>query len=269
MNKEEYIIKQINLEYKCNLPDFINKIKNSNRIIFTKFGDGEFNCMNYEKGHNCDGDTYTDNLGDNLKKSFLDLCNLSKNEDIYIGKWHSDENKIIRYYGDLLYNNLIENKTDLIDIPFVDYHLCYNDHLSFGENHDLYNFVKTIQDINKFKIIISNNNNIRLLNIFKGDFYITIPYNSWFANNMYNELYNILYNYLNENNDAIVILSAGLASKILISNLALKFENASFIDIGSGFDLLASKKLTRSWSKTHSYIDEYNYYKNLLPNDFL
>jgi hypothetical protein len=49
-----------------------------------------------------------------------------------------------------------------------------------------------------------------------------------------------------------------------------KYPKASFIDIGSGFDLLVRKKYTRIYYNTniHTYLDEYNYYKDLLPPDY-
>jgi len=270
-DKENYEILQINNGYKCDLNHLINNIKNNNRVIFTKFGDGEYNCMIHTVGNNCDGDTYTNDLGDKLKEAFNELSYLSKDDDgIYIGKWHSDVQIMLRYYSSIFYDFLKEKESNLINIPFVDYHYCYNEHRHFGENKDLYNFVKTIQEINKYKLVVSNEENVKLSLIFKVNNYITIPPNSWYANNLYDKLYNAIDNQLNNYNDAIVILSAGLATKVLIKDLAIKYKNASFIDIGSGFDLLARKRMTRQWydCKEHGYLDEYNYYKDLLPIDF-
>lgn len=270
--KEEYIEKQINNDFKCDLTHMTNNIKNNKRVIFTKFGDGEYNCMNHHNGNNCDGDKYTNELGDELKKSFISLSLLSKNEDgIYLGKWHSEVNTIIKYYADIFYDYLEKNNIELLDIPFVDYHFCYNEHKYFGNNNNMYEFVKSIQDVDKYKIIVSNNLNKRLMTIFKGNNFAEIPENSWYANGLYDVLYGVLFKELSYYNDGIVILSAGLATKVLINELSSIFPNASFIDIGSGFDLLARKKPTRIYYDciSHSYEDELSYYKGLLPIEFI
>jgi len=267
MNETEYVQNQLNNSSENKLSEIVNNLKENKRIIFTKFGDGEFLCMSNHNGRNCDGDTYTSELGSNLIKSFNELCYLSKTDNVYIGRWGN--NNIIEYYIKIFYKYLKNNNYDLMNIPYVDYHTCYNSYYNFDKK-DLYNFVETIQQSNKFKIVISNEYNIKLSKIFKSNTFVRIPSNSWYANNLYNQLYEAVDNKLNDNNDGIVIIAGGLGSKVLINDLCKKYKNASFIDIGSGFDLLATRKLTRmNGNDECSYNGEYNYYKNLLSDEFI
>ena len=66
-------------------------------------------------------------------------------------------------------------------------------------------------------------------------------------------------------------------SGFLIANLASNYPKASFIDIGSGFEILATKKDTIDWHQEHKckkednytlYEHQINYFKELLPEDF-
>ena len=267
--EEYYIEKQISNNYICDLDKMVENMRNNKRVIFTKFGDGEFACMNKEQGENCDGDKYSEKMGEELREAFIILCNLYnfKNENVYLGRWHSRMDVIIRYYGTLYYEYLINNNKPIKDIPYVDYHFCYNYHPFGFKKNNLYDFVKTVKENSKYKILITNENNIKLNDVFGSKFFLKIENKCWY--NKYNNVYNYLDKILSADDNAIVIIAGGLASKILIKDLALKFNNTSFIDIGSGFDLIATKKLSRSWEHGyHTYQDEYEYYKNLLPDNY-
>ena len=109
--------------------------------------------------------------------------------------------------------------------------------------------------------------------IFNGSYYIEIPDNSWFAKGYYNSIEENLSSLLNKYNDAIVIIAGGLASKVIIANVSSKFQNASFIDIGSSFDILSTRNDTRAWGKreiefTNSYENQLVYFKEVLPDNY-
>jgi hypothetical protein len=53
------------------------------------------------------------------------------------------------------------------------------------------------------------------------------------------------------------------SNKVMLNMQLLQNFNMSCIDIGSGFDLLATGKHSRPWG--HSYEDELEYYKEILP----
>lgn len=272
--EEYYVNKQINGDYIGELNNMNDDLKNNKRVIFTKYGDGEYNCMNFSDVNNfgynnCDGDKYSVELGEKLRESIIILSNLRnfKNECVYIGKWHSCVNIMIKYYASLYYEYLINNQKEIKDIPFVDYHFCYNYHpLGFKKNNNMYDFVNIIRNSNKFKIVISNGANEKLNVIFNSNFFFKVSNNNWYVK--YDNVISLISNILDIHNDAIILLAAGLASKVLIKDLAVKYNNVSFIDIGSGFDLLATKKLTRASDVQHTYNDEYEYYKNILPPNY-
>lgn len=272
LSKAEYILQGFNKPFiHENVQHLLTNLC-ENRIIFTKFGDGEGRCMMYHEGANCDNDQHTKQLADALRQSFVTLCDMATTENVYVGKWHSDQHTFINLYLEILYDYCIAKNNPLISPPFVDYHFCYPDN-HFHENQNMYDFVKTLQTINKFKIVVSNSSNTNLSHIFKGNVYIEIPSNSWFANGEYDTLYNSIAEYLDQFPDGILLIAGGLASKVLIKNLALNYSKASFIDIGSGFDILCKNVYTRSWNEfenvPNSFENQCKYFADLLPVDYV
>ena len=63
------------------------------------------------------------------------------------------QSHVMALYIHLCYYYFIENNKPLKSIPFVDYHYCYPDN-NFNKNNDMYEFVKTLQNIPKYKIIL-------------------------------------------------------------------------------------------------------------------
>jgi hypothetical protein len=52
--------------------EIIDNLENGVNFSFSRFGDGEFNCMNGKKGANCDGHEYFPNLGEALNRAWSD-----------------------------------------------------------------------------------------------------------------------------------------------------------------------------------------------------
>lgn len=272
LSKEEYIKQEFDKPYiSTAVQDMLDNLQNGKRVIFTKFGDGEGRCMMEDSGWACngDGDRYTSGLAEDLRKAFVTLCDMSDKENVYIGKWHSSQEHFITFYLGLLYNHLVENNSTLKSVPFVDYHYCYNI-CGFSDTPIMYNFVKTLQNLDNFKIVISNVMNKNLSIIFKSNTFIEIPSNSWYAAGLYEQLFDMTDKILQEHPNALILMAGGLASKVLITNLALKHKNASFIDIGSGFDILAQNRCTRGERPeyTNLYPYQIEYYRDLLPPDY-
>jgi hypothetical protein len=273
LSKEEFINREVSKSYICEDVRTLNKkLSDGEKVIYTKYGDGEYQCMSLQHigSTNCDKDRYTYELGIELRKSFCNLCDRSEKENIFIGKWHTEE--VFKFCCNLLYDYYISNNKELKPVPFVNYHFCQVDY-NYNKNNNLLEFVRTIKNANKIKIIISNIRNKKLGLIFNGYYFIEIPENSWFANGYYNKLEENLINLLNVHNDAIVLIAGGLASKVIIANVSSKFENASFIDIGSSFDILASKIITRAWGKENedfpnNYENQLIYFKDILPENY-
>ena len=264
---DEFVKDQLQRPYKCaNVLSMLEKLNKGQRVIFTKFGDGEIMCMKHITGQNCDHDTYSPELGDKLKDAFVTLCLRSAEDNIYIGRWHADD--LNAFLLQLLY----ERGVHVCETPpFVHYHFVYPDH-KFALDANMYCFVDCIQGCNRHKVVVSNSTNRRLETIFKGLSFIELPHNSWFVNGQYDTVKGHVSEMLNVYNDGIVLIAGGLASKVLINELSMEYKNASFIDIGSGFDILCQKRATRSWNEIsgfpNSFENQKRYFGALLPDDF-
>ena len=254
---EKYYREEINAPYVIDNVNLFEKIKNDERLIFVKYGDGEHNCMNDHNGCNCDNDTYCPALKDGLIKAFFDLLKLTKNEkNIYIAKWHSN-NDVIKFYLALCYN---EFKRD-IKIPFVFYDIMNNKPV-YNKDLNMFNLVQNIQNSKRYKIVVSNVNNSYHKHIFKGDVFVEIPFNSWYINGYYDSMYNVISGLIKEHPYALILMSGGLGTKVITTNLFMEFKDISVIDIGSSFDILSQRKNTRD--NNLSYEEVYKYYKPLL-----
>lgn len=229
---------------------FSKLIEQNTNFIFTKFGDGEYACMNFHPGKNCDNDTYTQWLGSYLIDSFK---HLSTKENVFLGKWH--DNNMVEFFNRI---------SPIQKVNWVHYHSVMNaspvdggDYFDSFSNKALFNLVKSIRNSDRKKIIVSNVNNKKLKDIFNADVFIEVSSQNWSSN--YESYEN---NVLAEIEDScILITAAGMCSKVLISNMSKKNENITCIDLGSGFDLLATGVKSRPWR--HSYADELEYYQDL------
>ncbi len=268
MNQLEYY-QEFHFYYKKNvsLEDVIKKIQENKQILFIKFGDGEVECMKVsdnikEKyGANCDNDIYFPELSLELKEAFLYFVNDNHENRVYIGKWHYKHE--IDYLSAYSYTHQNNNKI----IPFVDYHLIMNDKKGLS-NCDMYQFVKSIkEDNNSLKIVISNNDNILLKKIFSSQFFVETPKSSLYLkiNEISNQIIEIINNNQNDNKRVILLTSCGLSAKVLIYRLYKKYGKLiSAFDLGSSFDLLCKKRVTRTYQNEYSYETIYNYYQDLI-----
>jgi len=233
-------------------------VQNGENFIFTKFGDGEIACMKRPWwGRNVDGDRYHRWLSRSLVKAFV---NLAGKPNAYIGLWHDPT--MVKYLEKLAKRKRIES------INWVHYHTVMNaspvanttDYDSFKNSHML-QFVQAVRTSKRNKIILSNSDNARMKLLFQADSFVETPKNNWsFEYSKYLEIVQPLCT-----PDTILITAAGLCSKVLISDLSNKFD-MTLIDVGSGFDLLVTRRHSRPWG--HSYEDEVRYYGSILPDDW-
>ena len=236
------------------LSEIIRRLDSGQNIIFTKFGDGEYNCMRGSAGQNADNDRYHSWLGNSLKKA---LVNLSRKQNVFLGKWHTPD--VYEYCNDIASENGVE-------IPWVHYHLIMNFDCcplagSFLWHSHMHDLVRVVQNSHRKKIMVCNKRNERLVRLFKADGYVKIPERNWSF--QYDRWRRELERHIEP--DCIILIAAGLCSKVLISDIVEK-NDVTFLDLGSSFDLLASKINSRGWR--HAYEDEVEYYKDVLPEDW-
>lgn len=227
--------------------EIANRIVRNEQIVFVKYGDGEINCMIGVQGSNCDGDKYTSFLGNGLIHSLIFYI---QHPQFFVGKWHGTEG--------IQHMKFIIESIKVGEPNWVDYHLVMNDN-NFFQDQGMYSLLSAIQSSNRKKIIVSNERNIRMKELFGADSYIVVPEQNWSQD--YPVYFKKVLAELTP--DSLVFTSAGQGSKLLIAELLTIMPNISCIDFGSSFDFLCQKKKSRDW--THTYEQEIEYYKNLLP----
>jgi hypothetical protein len=230
-----------------NTLELCERLKQNQQIIFVKYGDGEISCMIGVQGCNCDNDSYTPNLRIGLIKSFLFFFG---HPNAYIGKWEAPGKEFLQF--------ILENYVGGQQPKWVDYHFVMNDDKAFS-NPNMYTFLETVQMLPRKKILLTNAENYRMLHLFKAQAHIVVPPNNWFQE--FEKYAELIERELTDN--CVLFTAAGQGSKVMIAYLTSKYPTISCIDIGSSFDFLCQKKKSRAWN--HTYEDQYNYYKNLLP----
>lgn len=209
----------INLS-KERLEIFIEMLKNNKNFTIAKFGDGEMLNMiaTYEGERNCDGNNYFRGLGDELIRSYIYfLCN----PNAYICKWHSQ-----------IYN--IQKEMDN-DFKYDSAKFIYYDILThkIPFRQEQVNFFKTIQKSSRKKIYISHSGMTQALQpILNIDICINIPSVNCYLH--INEILKTIRSFIDTN--MIIMLSAGMCSKVIIAHLLSSHPENTFLDIGSTFD---------------------------------
>jgi len=223
-------------------------ISNNIPCIFAKYGDGEYNAANYYNGGNCDGTPYTRRLGDKVRESFI--YNSSQKNSM-IGVWHDLQNKV---FWEGLGNS---------NVNWVDYHtVLIDNNKPANHNNDRLELFKSIKQSKRKKIYISNAHMYKSKDIFLIDSHVIIDPSNWFET-QYEQIFNQVKSQIEDDNNTIILTSAGIGAKYLISELHKLFPKAIYIDIGSGFDKICTKNDTRSYNP--SYTELCDYLRPILP----
>lgn len=228
--------------------EILEILETGGNVIFTKFGDGEYHCMRGEIGCNCDQDTYHQWMGDELKKA---LVGLSKKRNAYIGKWWTSN------VSDFC--NAVAKESG-VTVPWTWYHVFMNDDNVFNFDY-MRQFMKFIVATKRKKILVCNGRNSRLQSFFKTDAYVEIPSRNWSFD--YEKWRDKVQQHVEK--DCIVLISAGMCSKILINEITDKTD-LTCIDLGSSFDILGGKFRSRDFQ--HAYEAEWWYYKDFIPQEW-
>src|SRR5574343_157330 len=208
------------------LEEFSNRLLHGSNFTIVKFGDGELRNMisNNEHEHNCDGNMYFRGLGDDLIASYIYFL---KNESSYICKWHSHEYTIQHKMEE-------DHKSSFNDLrKFVYYDLLIH---KMPISIEQLKFFKILKHIKRNKIYISNSDMIdKLSNVLNLTHGFVIPkQNAYlFKGTIFTGLKNL---FQNINSPSIVMLSAGMFSKVIIAFLSENFPDNTYLDIGSSFD---------------------------------
>jgi len=209
------------------------KIERNENFSFVKMGDGEIMAMFGVKGENCDGQKYSLELKEALKNAYK---RISKVKNAVITKWKlgmENERKILE-------NELgIECEAD--------HNLLLNRVGELSVYH--YNFWRAIKNSKRKKIFVGPIKLKGVLNFLDIDDFIEIPETNAFD----------FKPKIETEDNAIVLFSAGLASKVWIGEIIS--ENITCLDCGSAFDpLFVGQTRTNQVPQAELM----NFYKDLL-----
>lgn len=215
------------------LEEFIHRLNSGSNFIIVKFGDGEMRNMisTNEEEHNCDLCHYFHDLGLDLINSYIYFL---QNENAYINKWHSHEYNI----QDNIETSLKDSFND--SRKFLYYDLLTHK-LPFKEEQ--IRFFRGIKASKRPKIYVSNEYMIKalapILNIDFG-FVISPVDNYLHRETFYDNMTKLMHELETKHNitGVILLFSAGMFAKVMISVISHLFPNHTYIDIGSTFDAL-------------------------------
>lgn len=210
---------------------FIDCIKTKKPFVFAKYGDGEYNAAVQLQGGNCDGTPYTQKLGEGVKESFQYIA---KQPNTYIGQW-KDFKGVDSYF-----QSLVETP-----VEWVNYNIfIFKTKQQFYEKQLA--FYKAIRQSSKHKVYVCNPSMAfraqQLLNLNET---VQIDPVNWFETN-YEDVLNRTINAVRDSH-GIILTSAGMGAKVLISDLHKRFPEATIIDIGSALDLMCSGRRSRDF----------------------
>lgn len=238
--------------------NFFTACINANKpVSFVKWGDGEFACVAGHQGENCDGDKYFPELGEAMRKAFLKTA---WHPNVYYGRWHLTPNDA---HVAASFNAFWAMNTGRYssEIPWVNYHCLLRD-AERGRKPDMLNLMKAIQANQRKKIYVCNKRNSKLCRVIDAE-HIEVPEKCWFLH--YDTVMNEIKSKITP--DSIILFSAGLCTKVAISELLETNPGITCLDFGSSFDCLTRGITSRSYQS--SFHEEVAYYSEILPLDWV
>lgn len=216
-------------------------IKDSIPCMFVKYGDGEYYAAMFYEGGNCDGTPYTQNLGFKVRQSFIYN---SQQNNAMMGEWHSMLNK--PFWEGL--------DPAIRDVQWVDFHTVLIDQNTSG--NDKLNLFKAIKESSRKKIYVANESMTRAKEFFGIESHVVINPSNWFDTE-YDSVFNSVCSAVEDDANTLILISAGMGGKFLVSELHKKYPRAIYIDIGSGFDMLCAKRNSRTYNPSYHWLCSY------------
>ena len=203
------------------LDKFVGLIKSTDAFAFSRWGDGEFNCLLGVKGENCDGVRYTPELRRDLLRVLTDYKNA---------------HALNYYFGFLEISREIHKdnlRAFMLDYPLV---------VRWSEGDFLHQANRTgklfplIEALRSKDVLYVGPNHLRLLdsnNIVRINTFVEVP-----AIGAYDEISRIKKDVLNKTKpNQLIGVSMGIGAKVLIHDLYYSIgSDHQIIDFGSVFD---------------------------------
>ena len=235
-------------------PHLTECIRLNQPASFAKFGDGEIICVYGTLTRllqvkcqapalppvgrmNCDHDDYyvpekgiglvhaIQYMTDDTSSSF---CGLWDNAQKHAPFWQQFVKTPIRWAN---YHTIIIEKEDLV--------------LKNQVLKDKIELYRTIQESKRTKVVICNRLLAKAELLLKADYMHYVPTSNWFAE--IRTYIKTITEYLKEKGDEypIIMTMAGMGAKVILYELMKVYPKGVFIDIGSGLDILCTKRRSR------------------------
>jgi hypothetical protein len=223
-----------------------NLIQKDESFVFIKYGDGEVAASQFEAGGNCDGTVYTQKLGEAIAKS---IHVYSGGKNIHLASM----SKPMEEY----WEKLIDYK------PIWSIYQTIN--IDNFESPDKANLYKAIKTTNRRKIFIGNFFMLKVIKLLNIDVFIPVDAKNWFDTSYEFTLRHVESQIFNDSN-TMIITSAGMGAKPLLADLYKKYPNAIYIDAGSAFDLICTKRHSRAYHPQYNILRLY--LNDVIPSDW-
>ena len=120
-----------------------------------------------------------------------------------------------------------------------------------------------IRDSTRTKILVGNALLAKAVILLRLDAHVVVPQGEWFGAHYARVCADVQRAAKQKGGRLLVVTCCGLGAKVLIGDLHRQHPNGIFIDVGSGLDLLCTRKDSRG--VTHTYDQLQLYFKPILP----
>ncbi len=211
---------------------FVNNLKNGQPFTFARYGDGEWlTILGFYGMHNSNGCTFTKALSDDMRAA------LTRNND-----YHHAILKIARREREVAY----KNKQHPYGGSVIDKWLIANDVKLDWYNGDVLldeslqgKLFPLTEQIREKRVLYVGNHRLKNLNMRSHGFFPFAAYIEPPPINAHEEIDDILkdiYKAINKNKINFIGWSSGLAAKVMIDEVYMRFPDITQIDFGSMFD---------------------------------
>jgi hypothetical protein len=196
----------------------IDHLKSGKPFKFSRFGDGEWNCIFNKQGHNCDGHSYFPDLGASLRRVILSQPGYIVGiQPLSMSYERTDQ---------------IKDFCKGLNINWVNADVLHNASI----DKKLHQFIDALKG--KYIIVVGP---AHLAGFFVNCVHIVVPgKNCWLE---YENIRQQIEFHVDGVNNAVVLLAASMMSEVLIDDFA--DHHHTFIDIGSVLDPYCNVKSRR------------------------
>ena len=204
--------------------DFCNKIKESEPYCFSRWGDGEWNCILGVEGQNCDGHTYFRDLGERLAQI------LRKRQKYFLGLQSFALQKMGGRIAEWLQKNTFKKRWINADV--------FHD---ASKDERLETLFKVLRQRN---VILVGPAHLKKIDTFEPVGFVEVPLrNCWL--DYHNIISHLIASYAElQQYDPVVLICSGMPGKVMVDEMS-DIQGMTCIDLGSALDPYVGVKSRR------------------------